>query len=51
MNFETQRFSILDEIDSGLDVDAMKSIALSINRFRTRKLSFTNHTGDFLSML
>lgn len=34
MNFMKPRFSILDEIDSGLDVDAMKSIALSINRFR-----------------
>jgi len=34
MNFLKPRFAVLDEIDSGLDIDAMKSIALSISGFR-----------------
>ncbi|HDP77483.1 MAG TPA: Fe-S cluster assembly ATPase SufC [Mesotoga infera] len=39
MNFMKPKFAILDEIDSGLDVDAMKSIALSINGFRNSENS------------
>ncbi|MBN2253044.1 MAG: ABC transporter ATP-binding protein, partial [Kosmotogaceae bacterium] len=34
MNFMKPRLAILDEIDSGLDVDALKCIASSINGFR-----------------
>ena len=39
MNLIEQRFAVLDEIDSGLDVDAMKSTALSINGFRNPETS------------
>ncbi|RLL87167.1 hypothetical protein [Mesotoga sp. BH458_6_3_2_1] len=38
-NLIEQRFAVLDEIDSGLDVDAMKSTALSINGFRNPETS------------
>jgi len=33
-------FSILDETDSGLDIDALKIVADGINNFRTNKRSF-----------
>ena len=33
-------FSILDETDSGLDIDALKIVANGVNNFRTNKRSF-----------
>ena len=33
-------FSILDETDSGLDIDALKTVADGVNNFRTNKRSF-----------
>ena len=33
-------FSILDETDSGLDIDALKIVADGVNNFRTNKRSF-----------
>ena len=33
-------FSILDETDSGLDIDALKIVAKGINSFRNKKNSF-----------
>ncbi len=33
-------FAILDEIDSGLDIDALKAVAGGINRYRSSEVSF-----------
>ena len=34
------KFSILDETDSGLDIDALKIIADGVNRYRNKERSF-----------
>lgn len=39
MSLLNSEFSILDEIDSGLDVDALKNISNSINRFANKNKS------------
>ena len=38
------RFCILDETDSGLDVDAMKQVSNGVNFLRSENRSFFNYS-------
>ena len=43
MSMLSPKLSILDETDSGLDIDALKIVADGVNTLRNRQNSFNNY--------